>query len=438
MRTIYYVTLIVVTAIAMNVHATCPQSTAQMELLQGELAVRNRVIVRPRIPAVFRSNATFIVKQVLNIDDPIPPIREIGGIEAFVLDIPQLTTQKMVTLFRASPMFEWAEPDFVVREMKDPNDDLYSELWALRKIKAPSAWDTTTGSHTIVVAVIDSGIYLAHTDLVGNLWSSPKDFNVSIGTTKVSCMTGEHGYDALTKTCVPDAATGHGTHVGGIIGAKGDNDDLVTGVNWTVHLMPLRFIGSNGTGCVSDAVDTLEFARLTVTEVNVANVRVVNMSWGLYAEPTALREQIALVHAENILLIGAAGNKTNNNDTVPFYPASFIDDVLSVASTDENDALSGTSNYGKHSVHLGSPGVDILSTWSKSPYIEIASGTSMAAPYIAGAAALLLSACKPTADQLKEVLLATVDEVASLRTTTIAQGRLNVMRALEVCRTKYP
>lgn len=438
MRTICYAALIVVAAIATNVHANCPQSTEQMEFLQGELAVRNRVIVRPRNPGVFRSNPTLIVKQVLDIDDPIPPIREIGGIEAFVLDIPQLTTQKMITLLRASPMFAWAEPDFVVREMKDPGDDLYSELWALRKIKAPSAWDTTTGSQTIVVAVVDSGIYLAHTDLVDNLWSSPRDFIVSIGSTKVSCVTGDHGYDALTKTCVPDAATGHGTHVGGIIGAEGNNDDLVTGVNWTVNLMPLRFIGSNGTGCVSDAVDTLEFARLAVTEVKVANIRVVNMSWGLYAEPTALREQIALVHAENILLIGAAGNKASNNDTVSFYPASFIDDVMSVAATDENDALSATSNYGQHSVHLGAPGVDILSTWSKSPYIEIASGTSMAAPHVAGAAALLLSACKPTADQLKEVLLTTVDEVPGLRPTTIAQGRLNVMHALEVCRTKYP
>jgi subtilisin family serine protease len=420
-------------------YADCPQTAEGFEILDGlTLVARSRVIVHPLNPALFRTKGRQIVESVLDTHTFIPPIREIGGINSFVVDVPAFSTSQLLTKFGQSKLFEWFEPDFIIREAAEPNDDLYSEQWNLPRIQAPTAWDKTKGSRNVVVAVVDSGMLLSHRDLSNNRWRAPKDFTMTIGSTTISCLKGDGGYDVLKGTCNPIDETGHGTHVAGIIGAEGNNTDFGVGVNWFVRLLPLRFIGPTKTGCVSDAVDMLDFVR-RVPEVTGTDVRIVNMSWGLYMPTKALQTEIALLHASKILLVAAAGNNFSDNDAVPFYPAGYTNDVISVAATDQADGLvQGVSNFGKNSVHLGAPGVNIISTWNVSPYFMILPGTSMAAAHVSGAAALLLSACKPTADQLKQLLVMNVDSSAALRNVTISGGRLNVTKALNQCVTQFP
>jgi Subtilisin-like serine proteases len=147
------------------------------------------------------------------------------------------------------------------------------------------------------------------------------------------------------------------------------------------------------------------------------------------------RAAVAVVHAANILLVGAAGNDASDNDgATPYYPASYIADVLSVAATDSSDMRHFISNYGKNSVHLGAPGSGILTLWPKPPFISFGGGTSMAAAHVSGAAALAMSKCKLTADEAKNLLNATIDTVSDLANATITGGRLNVGRALEQCK----
>jgi len=427
---------IFVSAIA---HGECPQSAEGFEPVNPfVLAVRHRIIVRPFDPVAFRSQGKQIVESVLDTHDLILPIREIGSIGAFVVEVPSFSTEQLLGSFERSTAFQWSEPDYVVREMVNPHDDLFQDQWNLPQIAAPNAWNRTQGSRKIVVAVIDSGMLLTHSDLANNRFKAKTAYKMKVGSTLISCSAGDGGYDAVTGICNPVDDTGHGTHVAGIIGAEGNNVVFGAGVNWMVQLLPLRFIGPLGTGCVSDAVDMLDYAR-QAGEVTGANVRVVNMSWGLYASPRSLQSEIALVHAAKILLVGAAGNNANDNDVTPFYPASYTSDVLSVAASDQADALvAGISNYGKTSVHLGAPGVNIISTWNVAPYFMIRSGTSMAAPHVSGAAALLWSACQPTADQMKQLLVSTVDVTPGLRGKTVSNGRLNVDLALTRCIALYP
>jgi subtilisin family serine protease len=375
---------------------------------------------------------------VLDTHALVPPVREIGGIGAFVIDMPTFSTVDLVKAFGGSKLFVWAEPDFIIRQAAEPNDDLYSEQWSLPKIRMPLAWDTSTGSRSVLVAVIDSGVLLSHPDLRNNLWRAPAAFTVKVGSTSITCNQGDRGYDTVTGSCNPVDDTGHGTHVAGIIGAEGNNTGFTAGINWAVTIMPLRFIGPLGTGCVSDAVDMLDFARQAVDFAGT-KVRVVNMSWGLYGSTNALQSEIALLHSapSDIILVGAAGNDRNDNDTNPFYPASYTTDVISVAATDSADAFSFQSNFGKTTVHLGAPGESILSTWNVNPFFMLGTGTSMAAAHVSGAAALMLSKCKPTADQAKQVLVSTVASVSGLG-NTVSGGRLDVASALAKCISLYP
>jgi thermitase len=437
MRRIRQAFLLLTVSLAAAAHALCPQSSEQFEFLGGTTpVVRGRVILRPANVVRFRKFGPRIIQSLFSIRIPLP-IREIGGGGAFVVDVPAISTRTLLSRLNDAPWIDSAEPDYIVREMDVlPDDDYVDSQWALARIGAPAAWAATKGSRTIVVAVSDSGLALTHPDLAGNLWSAPANFSVKVGNRTVPCPAGAAGYDALKRTCIPEAATGHGTHVAGIIGAVGNNKSFIAGINWEVRLMPLRFIGAGGTGCVSDAIDGLEFARQALAGYGAAaNVRVVNMSWGLDAEPIELRNELARVRAANILPVAAAGNDGRDIDSPPrFYPASFVDDVLSVTATNPQDALiPSISNFGRNTVGIGAPGEDILSTWHLPPYFNLRSGTSMAAPQVAGAAALLMSLCTLTADQARQILMDSVDQTAELRTKTISGGRLNIKRAIDQC-----
>lgn len=339
------------------------------------------------------------------------------------------------------PDIAYIEPDFTFSISATPNDPSFSQQWALQNpngidVRATQAWDITKGDGRAVVAVIDTGIDLTHPDLQANLWRSASAFTVSTSSGSLSCAAGTSAYDAISNTCVPAGAAnldenGHGTHCAGIIGAVGNNAAGVSGLNWRTSLLAIKALDAQGRGSLSSALRGIDFA--IQVKRNGTNVRVINASWGFGGVVASLEDAIERARQADILFVAAAGNAAQNNDTVYNSPGSSTKaNVISVAATDRNDALASFSNFGATRVHLGAPGVSILSTYKGGQYGAM-SGTSMAAPYVSGAAALLLSACSLNTDALRSNLLQNVDAVAGLSGRVSTGGRLNVFRALTRC-----
>ena len=334
------------------------------------------------------------------------------------------------------PEVAYAEPNFVVRTFADPNDPLFPYLWGLNTIRATATWDTTFGSASNVVAVIDTGIDYTHPDIAPNIWSAPTAFTVKIAGTPITCPPGTHGFNAILRTCNPMDDHNHGTHVAGTIAAAGNNNIGVTGVNWVSSVMGLKFLDASGSGTIADAIAAVEFVIQTkqaFAATGGANVRILSNSWGGGDFSQAFLDQIHAANTQDMLFVAAAGNSAFSNDLLPTYPASYkAPNVVAVAATTSTDALAFFSNYGAQSVHLGAPGSDIVSTTRGTGY-GIMSGTSMATPHVSGAGALVLSQCLLDTAQLKSVLLDAIDPIPSLATTTITGGRLNVNKAAQSC-----
>jgi subtilisin family serine protease len=354
----------------------------------------------------------------------------------------------LIAFLQTQPDVEFASPNFVYRTTAVPDDPSFPSLWGLLNsgqliagtfgtpdadIDATDAWDESTGSTSHVVAVIDTGIDYNHVDLAANMWSAPAPFEVTINGLTINCAAGTHGFNAINHTCNPMDDQYHGTHVAGTIGAVGNNGIGVTGVNWTTRLIGGKFLNSGGSGTTVDAVEAIEFmiqAKAAFAATSGANIRVLNNSWGGGGFDAALASEIALANSNNMLFVAAAGNAGNNNDVFPFYPASYnIANVLAVASTTNQDFKSGFSNYGAATVPLAAPGSNVYSTMPGNSYAFL-SGTSMASPHVAGAAALVLSECALDTADLKDALISSVDVLGSLSGLVTSSGRLNVDRAL--------
>jgi hypothetical protein len=235
-----------------------------------------------------------------------------------------------------------------------------------------------------------------------------------------------HGYDFANNDANPMDDHSHGTHCAGTIAARGNNGIGVVGVCQVARIMALKFLTRSGRGYTSDAVRAIDYG--------IGNgARVLSNSWSSYAADSQLLAAIQRARDAGVLFAAAASNEANNNDTRPAYPASYsrtTSNVLAVAATDASDRLAGFSNFGALSVDLAAPGVSILSTTPGNSYTRF-SGTSMAAPHVAGAAALLLASDPAlTLAQLKDRLLSSVDPLGSLAGRVRTGGRLNVNRAL--------
>lgn len=329
-------------------------------------------------------------------------------------------------------------PD-VALPFKSSNDPKLSEQWSLNNegqrgglkgadIHALSAWARTTGSDRIVVAVIDSGVEYTHPDLVNNIWIRPARIG-QYTDDELGTIDDQHGYNAVDNSGDPMDDNGHGTHCAGIIGAEGDNNEGIAGINWKVEIMPLKFIAANGSGTTKDAIECINYV-IDRKRAGV-NVRIISASWGSTAKSSALREAIKRASDEGILFVAASGNNSADSDRMPHYPAGYdLPNMVSVAALDRNDRLASFSNYGARSVHIAAPGSEILSTWLGGEYQEH-SGTSMATPEVAGVAALILSVePKLTMTELRERLLGSVDKLDSLKGKVSSGGRLNAARAV--------
>jgi len=333
--------------------------------------------------------------------------------------------------FESNPDVEYAEPNFRVRAFNTPGDPSYSKLWGMVKMHAPAAWDTSTGSTDVVVAVIDSGIDYNHPDLKGNLWVNVMEKNGSGGMDDDAngVIDDIYGYNAITGGGNPFDDEGHGTHVAGTIGAVGDNGVGVAGVNWKVRIMACKFLDDDGEGTTADAIDCLHY----VAEMKRRGVNIVatSNSWGGEDNSRALSD--AIKAQQDILFIAAAGNDGTDNDSTPSYPANFdLPNVISVAATNSSDSRASYSQYGRRTVHLGAPGSSIYSTFPGNGYATL-SGTSMATPHVSGLAALIKAASpNPAIDWrgIRNLLLAGGEPVSSLSGKTITGRRLDAAGSL--------
>ncbi len=370
--------------------------------------------------------------------------------EVSVVDLPQdLSVSEAVSAYEASPEIEYAEPNFVLKPAAVPNDPSFSMMYALNNtgqtggvkdadIDAPKAWDTTTGSDDVVVAVIDEGVDISHPDLRDKIWTNAAEVaGNGVDDDGNGYVDDVNGWDFVNDDASvydPDPLTGtgdeHGTHVAGTIAAAGDNGTGITGVSWRTRIMPLKFLGVDG-GYTSDAIEAINYAV-------DKGVKISNNSWGGGGKSQALQDAIARADSSGHLFVAAAGNGGadgvgDDNDATPHYPSSYSNpNIVAVAATDDRDTLASFSNFGVTSVDLAAPGVRILSTLPGDAYGSY-SGTSMATPHVTGVAALVKSRNLTLGDaKIKAKLLKRVDEKAGLAGKVLAAGRLNAARAVAV------
>ena len=316
----------------------------------------------------------------------------------------------------------------LARAARTPDDQGFSVQYGLRDpgdhdIDATKAWDTT--AKCAKIGVLDSGIQAGHPDLKKNLWTNDGE---KAGNGKDDDGNGfvddVHGIDLVKGSGSGKDPHGHGTHVAGIIAAKGNNDRGVSGVCWKAKLMNLRFMASDGSGYTTDAATGIVYAIRH-------GVHVINASYGAYNKSQSEQDAIAYAQRHDTLIVAAAGNDQEDSDRAPSYPADYdFDNIISVAASTSSDKLASFSNYGDHSVDLAAPGVEIASTWKGSDYRYL-SGTSMAAPFVTATAALLRKAGDGLPyTRIRKLLLSNVDKSKAFKQTTVTGGRLNAARAL--------
>jgi subtilisin family serine protease len=417
---------------------------------------------QPEVNVKFRANVSFAeIKKIAaknndRIEDEIEAVKNLVSID----DLDNMDAEKVAKQYSMmTDLVEYAEPNFkiylddpskfaspadlLLRESDPgtvlPNDPMFKDQWALSNvgqnggkkdadIAAIKAWLKTQGSDDVVVAVLDSGFDYTHPDLISNIWLRPDNIP-QYKDDELGSFNDLQGFNAADNLGDPMDDNGHGTHCAGIIGAEGDNDEGIAGVNWKVKIMPLKFMGRGGFGTTKDAIEAINYA--IDRKRNGVNVRVINASWGSTSYSKALEDAIRAAGEEGILFVAAAGNATTDNDKRPHYPSNYkLPNVISVAALDRNDQLASFSNFGAKTVHIAAPGKDILSTWLNDGYRE-ASGTSMATPYVAGVAALILaSEPKLTVEKLRERLLKAVDANSALNGKVESGGRINAGKAL--------
>lgn len=398
-----------------------------------------------------------------------------------------ISAAEAISRLRTDARVAFAEPDYTVSVSVIPNDANFGSLWGLHNtgqsggtvdadIDAPEAWDLSVGSLQTVVAVIDTGIDYRHPDLYRNIWINQQeipthirnnlvdsdgdglitfwDLNHPSNAGKVNDWNGNGyidagdilhnssgwedgidndgngyvddliGWDWVNNDNDPIDDHNHGTHVAGTIGATGNDGVGVVGVNWRVQLVPLKFLSASGSGSTSNAINAVNY-------MVGKNIRISNNSWGGGGYSSGLFNAINSARNIGHVFVAAAGNNSSNNDSTAFYPANYnLDNIISVAATTRNDTLASFSNFGANTVDLGAPGASIYSTVRNGGYATY-SGTSMAAPHVAGVVALIRSGDPEMShNDVIQRILQSVDPLPALNGITVSGGRLNAFNAI--------
>jgi len=331
------------------------------------------------------------------------------------------------------------ERDAVDQVKAIPSDPQYGQLWGMGAIDAPDAWNISTGSSKVVIAVIDTGVDYTDRDLAANIWTNPNEIAANGADDDHDGFVDDvHGYNFVANNGDPMDDNSHGTHVSGTLGAVGNNSLGVAGVNWSCSIMPLKFLDSNGSGYLSDAIRAINYVTMMRTQYGV-NVRVINNSWGGGNYSAAMDSAIRAANDAGILFVAAAGNSATNNDVSPQYPANYTaPNVISVAAVDQDKSLASFSCYGATTVDIAAPGVSIYSTVPGNRY-AIYSGTSMATPFVSGVAALAWAADpNATVAEVRNAILNGADHVAALAGKVATGGVLNAYHTLQLLDVQAP
>lgn len=362
------------------------------------------------------------------------------------------TIDAMINELQQDDSVEYAEPNFYVKksEVEDrsaiqkfsqqdvvamtSNQPLGSFALTTAPIQANESWAQLSASSSSIpiVAVIDSGVEYTHFALSNAIWSNTAEVN---GVTGVDddgngYVDDIRGWNFSDNDNDPMDCDGHGTHVAGIVRGAGQDIRIGDQMPALVKIMPLKFLDCWGSGSTADAINAIYYA------VN-NGAHILNNSWGGGNYSRALHDALAHTYAHNTMFFAAAGNAAGNNDAAPLYPASYdVPNVVAVAATSYSsvsrlESLASFSNFGSRTVHLGAPGVGILSTYTGNQFSNL-SGTSMATPMMAGIAALMLRE-RPdvNAYQMKSILMGATDAVNALSTKTSTGGRINALKAIQ-------
>lgn len=373
-----------------------PAPSADAEFVSGEVLVKLR-------DESDEALAAFLTGHPLGLKE------RLGGLGVLRLEVPEGTERDTIARLRRDALVEWAELDHLRSTLTVPSDQLYRQFqWNMRKIEAERAWEVTTGSPDVVVAVLDTGIDASHPDLEGKLVP---------------------GYDVLNDDEEPADDSGHGTHKAGLIGAVSDNELGIAGLSWQAKIMPIKVLNSSGVGPDSVISQGIIYAA-------DRGARIINMSFGSSTTSRVLASAIRYASDKGVLMVAAAGN-TAKVDNAVIYPAAYPE-VVAVSATGQADEVPDFSQHHPY-VELAAPGMHIVSTfWREAGYGSYvsSSGTSDAAPHVSGLAALLLSLNPQlTSSQLRALLADSSEDLgAPGRDEYYGAGRINAYRAVMAIR----
>jgi thermitase len=336
---------------------------------------------------------------------------------------------------------ELIEPNYIYHANRTPNDPEYINLWGLHNtgqmdldktmgvagvdINAEKAWDITTGSKKVVIAIIDTGVDFKIPDLKDNAWTNEAEANgiPQVDDDKNGYIDDIHGYNFVAGNGDSTDDNEHGSHCAGTIGGKGNDGTGVAGVNWDVSIMAVKFLSSDGSGTLANAIAAIDYARKN-------GARIMSNSWGGGSYTETLKKAITDARDAGALFVAAAGNDGTDNDTTPAYPASYdVDNIISVAAVDIAGQPASFTNVGAKSVHVAAPGVNIRSTIPGG--FAYLSGTSMATPHVSGVAGLLLANNDQlTYKEVRERIIKSAHPLASLKGVIASGGIVDAYAAL--------
>ncbi|MFO0831912.1 MAG: S8 family peptidase [Phycisphaerales bacterium] len=373
--------------------------------------------------------------------EPIETWKSVPGVEHLAVD-KGVRVEFAIKVLGASACVEYAEPDQVAQLAVNPNDTHFPLLWGMSNtgqtvngdpgvanadIDADLAWGVTTGSN-LVVAVCDSGIRRSHADLTSNIWSNPGEVaGNGIDDDGNGRVDDTWGWNFWSNNNNPVDDNGHGTHVAGTIGARGNNGAGVAGVCWNVKLASLRIANANGSILMTAAISAVDYCR-------TKNIRLANHSWGGTQANATLQTAISNARGAGHILCVAAGNDNRNNDSTPYYPASYnFDNIIAVGAITNDNLRASYSNFGAASVDVFAPGTTIASCYrtNDTSYVYM-SGTSMATPHVTGVCALVMSRYPAwTSTQVRARVISSCKAVPNLAGKCVSGGCVNAWNAVQ-------